>query len=259
MFNIQIDEDWGYQFVPEIDFEPDIVFELKIPPGLMGSCEWKQGAWRNVHELDLVLQAVKDLSREFGPGDTGAQVFRTIYDHVLISRWKTDPIPITSFAPPGNLADILGDVVLPDYTFDHADSYAQFEVVHELGHVWDYRSGNQLSFGLMVALHSWVCGANEAHSNQHCWDPAKSLEPPPDATRNCTLYPHGAGCPQGQKPYSQTYGMPVLGRIIEGPGWEDWAQSLAYYVYRSYDLTTYGLESIRRNYVEEQIRAARLP
>ena len=49
------------------------------------------------------------------------------------------------------------------------------------------------------------------------------------------------------------------GPFVEGPGWEDWAQSLAYYVYPSYDLTTYGLRQRRRNYVQEQIRDAKLP
>ena len=50
------------------------------------------------------------------------------------------------------------------------------------------------------------------------------------------------------------------GPLVEVPGWEDWAQSLAYFFYPSYDTNTYGLEQTRRNYVQEQIRAAsRLP
>jgi RHS repeat-associated protein len=68
LFNIQIKEDWGYQLVPEMP-EPDIITEMMIP-SLRFGCGWKQGNWRNVHELDLVLQAVKDFSRKLGPGDT---------------------------------------------------------------------------------------------------------------------------------------------------------------------------------------------
>ncbi len=255
LFNVQITIDWGYILVPEM------TDSHSIHPGVVkNGCMWYPGNWGHVHELDLVLRAVKDLSQKFGSGDTGAQVFREIYNHVLISRWNT--YPFSSFAPPGNLAQTLGDVVLPDLTFDspyNTDNYARFSIVHELGHVWDYRTGNQLSLGLMKALHSWVCDTDPAR-NYCYWDPSKAIEPAPDATINCNPKQPGAGCPRGKTPYSQTYGMPVLGRIIEGPGWEDWAQSLAYYVYPSYDPNTYGLEQTRRNYVQKQIRAAnRLP
>ena len=246
--------------MPETPASPYIV------SGLMVGCEWKQGNWRNIHELDLVVQAVKDLSGIFGPGNIGQQVFKNIYNPVLISRWKTDPIAninkkitkkdiIRSFAPPGDLAHTLGDVVLPDYTFDQVDSYVKFQVVHELSHVWDYRTVNQLSLGIMMAVNSWVCDTDPAR-NYCYWDPSESIEPAPDAVRNCDPKQPGPGCPGGDAPYSQTYGG---AGPLEWPGWEDWAQSLAYYVYESYDPDTYGLGQRRRNYVQEQIRDAKLP
>jgi RHS repeat-associated protein len=250
LFNVQITIDWGYILVPEM------TDSHSIHPGVVkNGCMWYPGNWRSVHELDLVLQAVKDLSRKFGPGNTGTQVFKSIYNHVLISRWPEDIT--TSFAPPGNLAQSYGDVVLSDATFPtkpaRNDDYTRFSVVHELGHVWDYRSGNQLSLGLMEALHSWVCDTDPAR-NYCYWDTSKAIEPAPDATINCNPKQPRPGCLGGKVPYSQTYGG--AGPLVEGPGWEDWAQSLAYYVYPSYDTSTYGLEPTRRSYVEAQFQAA---
>jgi hypothetical protein len=47
---------------------------------------------------------------------------------------------------------VIGNIILTNDTFSGTDVKAQFDVVHELGHVWDYRSWNSLSGGLMNAL-----------------------------------------------------------------------------------------------------------
>ena len=97
--------------------------------------------------------------------------------------------------------------------------FAKFTVAHELAHVWDHRSGHDLTFGLIKALDTWVCDSDSCE-----W------------------------------PYAATYG---IGSFIEGPGWEDWSESFASYVYADYypKQGKLGLINggIRKTYVLEKI------
>jgi hypothetical protein len=145
-------------------------------------------------------------------------------------------------APPGFLAKALGDVVLPDSAFNYGHDFARYIIVHEMGHVWDYRTGNQLSMGMMQALGTWIC--DEEGGNCH-WAPYAARvdeqtlevvypEPYPGIPKKCGNDPINpshliTGCQK--QPYAATCsGFPLL----TGPGAEDWAESFASYVYPNY-------------------------
>jgi hypothetical protein len=212
---------------------------------MTGGCEWQDGSWRSVGELRLVKEAVVKLAQKLG----SEEKFKAAYNPgVLISRWTTEGRTIRSFAPPGAPAQILGDVILPAYTFNYSDDYARFEGVHELGHVWDYRTGMRLSSGLMSLVGGWVC--KNYPDGEDCYiDMSKAKELPPDTLRMCV---------KPSSPKDKLYCLQNLPYSYldtgAGPGTENWAQALAYYVYPSYDSkNTIRFGSIRRQYVEEQI------
>ena len=245
IYNVHIDKDWGYQLVP---MGPARLVPPGISTGVLYGCEWDDGNWRNTDELQLTLNAVTDLANKLG----GPEKFKAAMNqvHALRLPWGT-----SSFANPYS----PGEVGLTDGLFNGGDVYAKFFIVHELGHVWDYRSGHQLSFNLMKAVHSWVCISNSGigPTNVCYWNPSAAIEDPPDTLKHCELDPSDPDCLRNP-PYSSTYGsLPLgLGYVVEGPGWEDWAQSLAFYVYGKALYTNsigLGANSIRRKYIEEQI------
>jgi hypothetical protein len=198
---------------------------------------WNEGAWSK-DELTWIGDAVADASNFMH----GPDKFKSaMHGPVKVSRWAIpkDPVltingqevvgPIRGFAPPSRLP--LGDVVLPDYFFSNTDEYAKYSFVHELGHVWDRRTGLQLS-----------------------GDMSRSL-----GTQQCQMTGHGVSCifnidvgkekPPGYKP---PYG-PYAG----GSAMEDWAEAFASSVYPGHyggvGATTLG--PLRRQYVLDQIAA----
>ena len=246
-YGVYIQKDWGYL--------NSIIHTGGLYIDAPTSCEWRNGNWRNVEELRLVLESINHLSRKLG----GANKFRSAFSTVAITRFAITSEKIHPFSPPGYLS-IMGDVVMPNYIFDNGESYAKFTIVHELGHVWDYRTGNQLSRNMMVALGTWLCPSTDVGfpDNRICWAPyGNTIDPstnqiirpelPPDTPLACVNNPLGANCP----PYSAGFGgFPVL----TGPGAEDWANSLAYYVYPNFNQGyAIGLGPIRKQYVQEKI------
>ncbi len=233
-YGITIVKDWGYKLVPASSNSPYIV------TGLLMECEWEPGSWRNLEELRITFDAVRDLSKALG----GRSKLKGAVGNVYISRHsKVFPWDNPAFSPPGKLSAV-GDIVIQDYLFDYGSQYAQFTVVHEFGHVWDYRAGNQLSMNLIHELGGWRCETDPFHGNFCFWDFQHSSEIPPDMPLKCgnTNFQQEKEC----IPYS-------FYNTGAGEGTENWAQSLAYYVYPSYDNTTSGLRQIRRRYVKKQI------
>lgn len=173
---------------------------------------------------------------------------------VRIARW---PAPGPSFAPPPGLP-VEGDVVLTNWNFNSSRTFASYWIAHELGHVWDHRTQHHLSQGLMVALETWRCDESGCQwlpfgkRYDPTTDTTTSPEVPPGTNLNCSLeemISEVGGC---RIPYAATYG---LGPWAEGPGWEDWAESFASYIYPSYypDRGLVGLLPTRNSYVRHQI------
>jgi RHS repeat-associated protein len=255
IYGIGITQDWGWRYVPTTN--PYAYTNLNTCPKY-----WVEGNWRSLSELERVKESIEDIA----PGKMSINTFQLPFQRVEISRTSVEVLfgnEVRSFAPPGILATVLGDVVLGNYAFDHGAEFARFTAVHELGHVWDYRSGDQLSFGLMQALDTWIC---EDNGNNCHWAPYFSRvdeatleimypEPYPGTPKKCGDEPPSpshkvSGCEE--PPYAATYGgFPLL----TGPGAEDWAESFASYVYPNFypSRGRVGLKSggIRETYIEQ--------
>lgn len=172
-----------------------------------------------------------------------ANKFKTAMNkNVTIYRWGIKAAPILTiqirtkqmviidsvrpFAPP-----IGPDVVLPDYIFSSTESFAKYELVHELGHVWDRRTHNRLSNDMMIVLGTLVCeGMGGCY-----FDIKAGKEFPP-------------GAPNQNKVYAG--GSPM----------EDWAEAFASTIYKTFYPTYWGpkyrtIGPLREKYVRDQIAA----
>jgi RHS repeat-associated protein len=233
-FGVKVQKDWGtgYDLILENPWLTPV-----IPAHLR--CGWFSGNWRALHELELVTEAVVRTTAGIG----GITKFRSAMGHVKIARWGSIP-DSPAFAPPG-FASLIGDIVLPDYHFDHGDRYAIHGVVHEFGHVWDSRTGWQLSSGMKQMLKTEVCREVDYGYGQPVlvcrYDVTAGMEVP-------------VGNPR--LPYPNNDAELILPRDIQGP-WEDWADSFAVYVYPDYYRSrNYNpLGPIRRQYIDNQIKS----
>ncbi len=242
-----------YQVVVQHDWGP---YSITIPaspytPVTTRDC-WQPGSWK-ITDLELVKEGV-DLAAGSSGLQNKAKFLQAMKGRVYISRWNADA---GSMAPPPPWNAALGDVVLSNTTFSNTESYAKHVVIHELGHVWDHRTRNALSFGLMQALGTWVFKGNSL-GGAFVWDPYANPEVPAGAIRGCTVeqIKNRTGvCTE--VPYALTYG--AAGALFEGAGWEDWADSFADYVYPDYfgdprlNVTNLASPGTRRNYVHDQI------
>jgi RHS repeat-associated protein len=116
---------------------------------------WQEGAW-SLSDLAKVNTAIHkfDDARFFGGA---ARFSRAIQGHAKIVRANRDDITAVAPPPAYRFAFEDSDVYLSNRIFrdNPQPEYAIFTVIHELGHVWDFRTGNALSKELMGALGTW--------------------------------------------------------------------------------------------------------
>ena len=244
-YNVRIHKDWGYDRTPY-------------------ECEWFAGNWE-LDELWSVYSAVRDTSRAMG----GPGKFKAVFGRVSVTRWSIGQVMIAgqprnvgSFAPPG-LASAIGDVVLTDNAFPQDPDGAKWVVVHELAHVWDHRTGHRLSQGLMKALGTSHCASAGcdwfplARQYDYLTDSIVAPEAAPGTSIGCSasdISNRVSGC---SVPYASTYGG--TGSWATGPGWEDWAEAFASYVYPGFypsqQPPRVGLVrgGVRETYIRQQI------
>ena len=67
-YSLYINKDWGYRPIPYFSLLPE-----SAQSTYLGGCYWEEGSWRSLEELELTLQAVKDMARTIG----GKGRFRT--------------------------------------------------------------------------------------------------------------------------------------------------------------------------------------
>ena len=244
---ITINRDWGNI----TDFDPNIIL-VSTP------CNWQEGRW-NILELGYIEEAADKLKKAMG----GWNKLHSAVGSITVNKFD---LKRGAVSPPGWSSYLVGDIVfLDDGTNLNGDWY-KYTFVHEFGHVWDYRTGNQLSHNMMKELGTWVCpvGEDQELPNTMCWFPylkhtnsagqIVSAEHPAD---NCHS-PNDIRCtqPPNPYPYSSSYGNG--GAFFTYPGAEDWATSLGFYVYPTYrQPDVFGLGTLRRQYVKKQI--ANLP
>jgi RHS repeat-associated protein len=238
-------KDWGIK-----EYTNPYVNPRDMP---QATCLWQKGRW-DIKDLIYIDEAIKDLEEALRvPGKIRAAVGRVVINKM------TEPLD-GMMSPPSALNHVFyGDIIVLDSATSSNEEWYKYTIVHEFGHVWDYRSGNSLSYGLMVKLRTWICtpyNYEEGGVGENCeWDTSQSIEPPPDtcADPTNTSCTNNGGDPY---PYSSSYGNG--GRIFTGPGAEDWATALGYYVYTDYKQPdVIGLRKVRRQYVKKQI--ANLP
>jgi len=248
--NVRIMTDWGYY--RNYFLAPSVVKS--------GSCQWSDGDWQSLEELEWVRQAVHDVTRVMG----GTLKFKSAMRNKSIDIARTSLNSFGGMATPNYASWLISsDVLLGDGVLRRED-YAKFTVAHELGHVWDFRWGNKFSRGIVTLMDTMFCTNGECE-----WSPFAmkydeqsdeivmiAPEPYPGTMEDCAvsdMIREKNGC---EIPYAATYGFM---KLFEGPGWEDWAESFASYVYPNYfksrgklDLEEGGL---REKYIEEQIDA----
>jgi len=92
---------------------------------------WQPGLWQ-LHELEIVLQAVKDFARVAG----GVEATRRAIGGATIKRIRKGYTAHWGF----------GQITLADYTFNQSGLRKIFGptigIVHELAHYWDWKTGN---------------------------------------------------------------------------------------------------------------------
>jgi RHS repeat-associated protein len=161
-YGVIINKDWGYRPIPYYSMLPQSVQSL-YPSG----CYWEEGNWRSAKELQLTLDAVRLLSKAIG----GINKFQSAFSNSPITVARiTSNKNYAGFAPASPLHLLSGHIELYDGAFNSSDERAMGFVIHELGHVWDFRSQRTLSNGLaeLIDPYTFVCGPR---SCRDIWDP----------------------------------------------------------------------------------------
>jgi RHS repeat-associated protein len=256
-YNVRIVKDWGLGLVsimgPSDPFGGSSYWTCPTA--------WKEGKWRTLDELKWTKEGVIHLAN--GLGGQG-KIQSAIGGQLKIVRLRM----ASSFAP-GVFSWLMnGDIVIgEDITNAQNEIYGRGTVIHEFAHVWDYRTGNRLSQGLMEALGTWVCFDLPEGGGKDCgWDPyAKHF----DLATKSYIYPERApgaslACtdlhPDRTDPRCRSYALTYGQGGWSGPGWEDWAISFEAYVYPErlrdyYHQTLLVPGGVRERYVQNQVNA----
>jgi hypothetical protein len=140
VYNVKIEKDWGWVWWHRYDYMPG----NGVPFSYI-HCEWKNGNWRNVEELQYTFDAVRIMSNKIG----GINKFKTVFQNRPINIVRLiDGNGNAGLAPrPPISNNIFGDVLLYDGAFrsDYTNKRVMGYVVHELAHVWDSRYGYEVS------------------------------------------------------------------------------------------------------------------
>ena len=225
IYNVHIKKDWGY--MNEFIHYPNMYID---PSNTLVNCQWVEGNWRSVQELEWTLEAVKDMAKTLGT----SRLFWTAM------RWQ----PVRLYRHPaqyifGSGAYSLNNVILPNNVFDSTlrDVWAKGQIVHEFAHVWDTRQYKifQLSTDMASRTKSYkeVCvteplGRGGGGYCHFVYDQAGEIESPPTGYATTGIR-------------------------------EDWAESFAVYVYPSFKSAGPLLGSERRSYIEQVIKDLKAP
>jgi RHS repeat-associated protein len=219
VFNIQIKKDWGYL---------NDLFYVDPSIRTWSDCQWVEGNWRDIKELELTFEAIKDMAKVLGTQG----LFRTAmrWQPVRVYRLSTDYV----YDPDPHGAYSINNVMLPNDVFGILigdDKWAKGQIVHELAHVIDYRQWwppFRLSGGMVTLTKSFkeVCHPNPrgVKACDLVYDQVGQIEPPPTG--------YAQGNPR-----------------------EDWAESFKFFVYPSFGY----LGPIRKGYIESFIKDLKTP
>jgi RHS repeat-associated protein len=247
-FGVHIVEDWGYRIWPQFPYQ---LFPYDGIPWPNINCLWQVGNWRETRELEIVRKGVEMLAAKMG----GEGKFRSAMGNRPVEVARV-PSLLYPFAQNTGLAFpflpgyfMVKGIMLPNGTFDAwpQDDWGIYTVIHELGHVWDVRSGLSLSIGMATYLGN----SNGVDLLSACGDSGMPADP--IMLFACAMkYWHyldsnepAPGNPNG--PYAATSLA------------EDWAEAVAYTVYPEFGIKVKyrPIGPIRKTYVEVAMRAIR--
>jgi len=216
-YNIRIKKDWGY-LITAFSIIPEYMDEPLYP---FTKCQWANGNWRSLQELQWTLDAVKEMSAELG----GSDKFRSAMGsyHIQFYRTSTD-----TFYTYGGYS--INNVILPNWPFNTTDIRAKRTVVHELAHVWDARQWGRLSFNMMHTTKSFREVCNNRNICYKIYDPKNAIES----------------------------ALTVSNSYAETNEREDWAVSFEYFMYPGSGAAT-TLGPIRKSYIEMVLKNSRNP
>jgi len=218
-YNVYIKKDWGYLNASIYVYTSDIA--SSIPTLYFTNCEWQEGNWRNVKELQFIFDSVRTTAKVMG----GSTKFKTAMGNrpILVTRFDITSDDLTYYSLP------FVDILLTNSGFSNAN-YVTYTVTHELGHIWDIRSVFQLSSGMSRIVGTHYCDP----TGWPCfYDVHKGKEFPP-------------GDPDLTKNYAATNAR------------EDWAEAFATYIDPTYygkNGNNYPLGPMRKRYVQNQIKS----
>ena len=213
IYNIQIKKDWGYLY------ELSNIGNLYIDASL--GCEWVEGNWRTLNELDLTLEAVKDMAHKtLATSESGRFAAIMMWRPIRVTRIPTRTVPFIG----GGGRAWENYIIFPNAVFNFTDQWAKGLVVHELAHVWDARQNpkNKLSKEMVSVTNAFkeVCIIDPVNV-EYCklvYDPTDGGEKAP------TDYVKNSNKPS-----------------------EDWAESVTAFTYPSWGI----LRQNRKAYIEK--------
>jgi len=163
IYDVQIKKDWGY--LNEFIYYPNLYID---PSNTLVNCKWEEGDWRSLRELELTLEAVKDMSKTFGSQKglfNTAMRWRLVWIRRLPIEYVYDPDKHGAYS--------INNAILPNNVFNSSDKWAKGQIVHELAHIIDYRQWwppFRLSNGMAALTKSFKDGV---------YDEKGQIEPPP--------------------------------------------------------------------------------
>jgi hypothetical protein len=137
---VNIEVDWGYRPIPNFNSLP-----LTVQAYISNGCYWENGLWSLI-ELNIVKFAVERQSMEL------KGMFTSFMGTTVVAK-----VPDTCGrgCTTGNRIELEDNGKLPPIGYpiekrilDKNVNFDAWSIVHEFGHVWNYRSNGQLGRGL---------------------------------------------------------------------------------------------------------------
>jgi hypothetical protein len=194
---------------------------------------WYDGFWSSVDEMKIIEKTIEDIISS--PGFNGNKnKFFAMMNYKPLSFSRRISFNAGALAWPKPFSYVMGDIELNDNSFSKNNpKYPYYTIAHEIGHIWDFREGFQLShkLGIKSGTLTLVCNPiQQVCSYEFNADNTNEIHPG-DPTR-------------------------IEGQYAKTNVFEEWAESFASYIYPLYWTRKPYYEElgpIRKAFVEKMI------
>jgi RHS repeat-associated protein len=128
----QLRRDYGVAIVVDFGWSPVPI--MHPAPGERPACaKWEEGAWKNVDELEAVLEVARRYEDKAGSAGAAQRAI----GGVTVERISQ-----------GTTQHLLGRITIADYTFNQSGGSLKRKwgpkvaIAHELAHYWDWKTGS---------------------------------------------------------------------------------------------------------------------